>query len=156
MIPAASTNVVSVITALEINRPGMSVMKRNLLLLFCQGHFLALGGKAMFAEDLYATDRGVRVDSADGPIVQPSNGVLNIINDVLARYGGLSPADLRTLIQVSTPWRQARKSPADPRIEPTLLRDWFTRPDENDDPDDDRPDRATMAEAMKFLKGLNH
>jgi hypothetical protein len=35
------------------------------------------------------------------------------------------------------------------------LTDWFRRPDETDDPDDERPNRAEMAEAMRFWRSLN-
>lgn len=143
---APMTSVNSVITAIEINRPGLSETKRNLLLFFCQGHHLALGGEALFPEALYATDRGVGIDDPSEPAVvqPPSNGALNIINGALLRYGDLSPADLRTLVQASTPWQLAMKSTAGQRIEWAWLRDWFTRPDENNDPDDDRPTKAQL------------
>ena len=145
--PPMTANLHSVITAMNINRPGLSVMKRNLLLFFAQGHYLARSGDAMFAEALYATDDGVDLD--DSPqhdaVEQPSSGVLNTINTTLMRYADLSPADLRTLIQASQPWQLARKSSSSPRIEWVWLTDWFTRPEEIDDPDDERPTRTQIA-----------
>ena len=145
---APMTSVTSVITAIDINRPGLSDTKRNLLLFFAQGHYLARGGGALFAEALYATDTGVEVEVDDVAPVdgaeEPSSGALNTINTVLMRYADLSPADLRTLIQASQPWQLARKSSAVPRIEWAWLTDWFTRSEETDDPADDRPTRSQL------------
>ncbi|WIN00366.1 hypothetical protein ACTOB_004066 [Actinoplanes oblitus] len=142
-----TASAISVIKAIEINRPGLSETKRNLLLFFCQGHYLALGGDALFGEALYAVEHGVALDDLSEPDVlePPHSGALNAINGVLQRYADLSPADLRTLIQASAPWQLAMKSVGSPRIELAWLRDWFTRPDETDDPADERPTRKQLA-----------
>jgi uncharacterized phage-associated protein len=141
-----TTTVHAVITAMDLNRPGLSDTKRNLLLFFCQGHYLALGGDPLFPEALYAGERGVDLDDlTDTVLVEPpASGELNIVNGVLARYGNLSPTDLRALVQASAPWQLAMKSTSSPRIEWAWLRDWFSRADENDDPDDDRPTKAQL------------
>jgi uncharacterized phage-associated protein len=142
-----TSSVNSVITAIDINRPGMSITRRNLLLFFAQGHYLALGGDALFAEALYATDDGVELDDlpVSPTIISPSNGALNIINAVLLRYADLSAADLRTLVHAADPWRLAIEAGAGTRIEWAWLRDWFTRPAEVDDPDSGRPTRTQLA-----------
>ncbi len=142
-----TTSITTVIDAIEARRPGLSDTKRNLLLFFCQGHQLAHSGDALFAEALYATDHGV--DLADVP-VGPSGdpltpGQLNTVADALNRYGDLSPADLRTLIQASVPWQLAIKSTLGSRIEWAWLRDWFRRPDETEDLDDSRPTQSRIA-----------
>jgi uncharacterized phage-associated protein len=146
-VAAMTTSAHLVIDAIEARRPGLSDTKRNLLLFFVQGHHLAHSGDALFAEALYATDRGVDIDdtSEDAESTPLGNGALNTVGDVLARYGDLSPADLRTLVQASVPWQLAIKSTLGPRIEWAWLRDWFRRPDETDDPEDDRPTKAMMA-----------
>ncbi|MEU4558477.1 hypothetical protein AB0F72_08805 [Actinoplanes sp. NPDC023936] len=137
----------SVIAAIDVRRPGLSETKRNLLLYFCQGHQLAHSGDALFGEALFATDNGVDLDEpADKDTGEPlSPGQLNTIADALERYGDLSPADLRTLVQASVPWQLAIKSTLGPRIEWAWLRDWFRRPDEVNDPEDDRPTQARVA-----------
>ncbi len=142
-----TTTVNAVIKVMDINRPGLSETKRNLLLFFCQGHHLALGGDALFAEALYATDHGIDVHIATEPDAtdSPSGGALNTIGAVIMRYADLSPADLRTLIHASAPWQLAMKSTAGSRIEWAWLRDWFRRPDETDDPDDSRPTKSQLA-----------
>ncbi len=142
-----TTSVNSVIKAIEINRPGLSDTKRDLLLYFAQGHHLALGGEALFTEALYATDHGVTLDDMPDldAATPPSTAALNTINRVLSRYANLSPTDLRTLIRASTPWQLATKSTASPRVEWAWLRDWFSRPDELDDPTDERPTRTQIA-----------
>lgn len=80
-----------------------------------------------------------------------SAALLGTISDVVIRYSGLSPADLRTLVQAAQPWQLARKAGDDARIERTWLTDWFRRADETDDPDDERPTRAERAEAEAYL-----
>lgn len=139
-----TTSANAVIAALDARRPGLSDTKRNLLLFFCQGHHLAHSGDALFAEALYATDHGVGIDDPEARGEPLSNGQLNTIGDALQRYGDLSPSDLRTLVQASTPWQLAIKSTLGPRIEWAWLRDWFRRADETDDPDDDRPTLAQV------------
>ncbi|BCY08861.1 hypothetical protein [Actinoplanes sp. L3-i22] len=143
-----TTSIHSVIKTIEINRPGLSDTKRNLLLYFCQGHYLALGGDALFAEALFATDRGVDLDDVGvepDALEPPDAGAVNTILGVLTRYADLSPADLRTLVLASAPWKSAMQIPSEPRIEWAWLRDWFTRPDETDDPADERPTRKQLA-----------
>jgi uncharacterized phage-associated protein len=132
-------------TAIDVSRPGLSDTKRHLLLYFCQGHHLGHTGNALFPEAIYATASGIDIDLPDVPeIHEPYSGALNIIGGAVSRYGELSPADLRTLIQASMPWQLAMKNPGEPRIEWAWLRDWFTRPDETDDPDDSRPTRTQL------------
>jgi hypothetical protein len=146
-VPPMTTSANTVINAIEARRPGLSDTKRNLLLFFCQGHQLAHSGDALFADALFATDRGVELDDtgsteAGGPL---SPGQLNTVGDALERYGDLTPSDLRTLVQASVPWQLAIKSTLGPRIEWAWLRDWFRRPDETNDPEDDRPTQAKVA-----------
>jgi uncharacterized phage-associated protein len=136
----------AVTEAIEARRPGLSETKRNLLLFFCQGHQLAHSGDPLFPEALYATDNGVGLDdSGDVPREPLTPGQLNTVRDALTRYADLSPADLRTLVQASTPWQLAIKSTLGPRIEWAWLRDWFRRPDETEDPEDDRPTQSQIA-----------
>jgi uncharacterized phage-associated protein len=142
---AAMTTAASVLTAIDVSRPGLSDTKRHLLLFFCQGHHLGYTANALFPEAIYATASGVDIDLPDVPDIQePNSGALNLIGGVLSRYGELSPADLRTLIQASMPWQLAMKASGEPRIEWAWLRDWFTRPDENDDPADSRPTKTQL------------
>lgn len=144
---AQMTSVNSIIAAIEIRRPGLSDVKTQLLLFFCQGHHLAHCGDALFVEPMYAADRGVAVEDVHGEPASPlrGEGPLNTIGGVLERYGDLSPADLRTLVEASLPWQMAIKSSTSPRIEWAWLRDWFRRPDETNDPDDDRLTDAQVA-----------
>jgi uncharacterized phage-associated protein len=137
---------------IDARRPGLKPGKKQLLLFFCQGHHLAWFDDPLFAEPLYATDRGAAVDIPAGPAEHIAGERLaNTIGYVLDRYSALSPADLRTLVQASEPWRLARKNADELRIEWVWLRDWFRRPDETDDPDDERPNRAERAEAEAYL-----
>lgn len=151
---APMTSVASVITAMAARRPGLSDTKTQLLLFFCQGHHLAHFDNPLFTEPIYATDHGVTVEDVHGGELPPIDGnrPLTTISRALARYGNLSPADLRTLVQASQPWQLAMKSTSSPRIEWAWLRDWFRRPDETDDPDDERATRAEVAEAAAFLR----
>jgi uncharacterized phage-associated protein len=141
--PTVTAN--SAIAAIDARRPGLKLAKKHVLLFFAQGHHMAHFGRPLFGEVIIATDRGVSVAGADGaPSFQPQNeGQLNTIGYVIERYGALSPADLRTLIQASEPWQDASTG----RIVDLLnLRDWFRRDDETDDPDDERPNRAERAQ----------
>ena len=147
--PMTSAN--SVIAAIAARRPGLRPAKQHLLLFFGQGHHLAWAGEPLFSEDLYATDHGVAAGTTDAeaaPIT--SEAQLGTISNVIIRYSGLSPADLRTLVQASRPWQLARAGD-DARIEWAWLTEWFRRPDETDDPDDERPSRAERAEAEAYL-----
>ncbi|WP_246606017.1 hypothetical protein [Paractinoplanes toevensis] len=141
------------IAFIDARRPGLKLGKKQLLLYFAQGHHLARRGDPLFAEPMYATDHGISVDDVPGgPAPQiDSEAIANTIGYVLIRYSALSPADLRTLIQASEPWRLARKNTDEPRIEWMWLTDWFRRPDETDDPDDERPNRAERVEAETHL-----
>lgn len=135
----ASAN--SVIAAINSRRPGLSDTKTQLLLFFCQGHHLARGGDPLFTEQIHATETGLVVDDLpdDPGLPLQHEGPLNVVGYVLSRYGNLSPADLRTLVQAGQPWQLAMKSTSGPRIEWAWLRDWFRRPDETNDPANDRP-----------------
>jgi uncharacterized phage-associated protein len=150
---AAMTSANSVVTAIEARRLGLKPAKLHLLLFFCQGHHLAHTDDPLFAEALYATERGITLDDAPVEPGEPvsSEGQLNTIGYVIDRYGALTHSDLRTLVQASTPWQLAMKSTSSPRIEWAWLRDWFRRPDETDDPDDERPNRAESAEVEAYL-----
>jgi uncharacterized phage-associated protein len=149
-MPATTAN--TVIAAIDARRPGLSDTKRNLLLFFCQGHELAHTGNALFAEPIYATNRGVCIDEPatpgnalfDAPREPLTAGQLNTVGGVLTRYADLSPADLRTLVQASTPWQLAIKSTLGQRIEWAWLQDWFRRPAETDDRADDRPTQQRL------------
>lgn len=144
---APMTAVNSVIAAIDARRPGLSEPKTQLLLFFCQGHHLAHSGDPLFTEPMYATDSGVTVDDVHDEPAAPlrGEGPLNTIGYTISRYGNLSPADLRTLVQASQPWQLATKSTTGPRIEWAWLTDWFRRPAETNDPDDDRPTKVQVA-----------
>lgn len=140
----------SIIAAIDARRPGLKLAKKHSLLFFVQGHHIAHFGSPLFAEPITATDVGVSVPDADGSLAeQPeSEGPLNTIGYVIERYGALSPADLRALIQSSQPWQAATTG----RIDLDALRDWFRRDDETNDPDDERPNRAERAAVAEFLR----
>jgi len=150
---ARMTSASAVIAAIDARRPGLKPAKKHLLLFFAQGHHLAWASEPLFSEDLYTTDRGVTLQDTDLEDASPitSEAQLGTISNVIIRYSGLSPADLRTLVQASQPWQLARKAGDDARIEQAWLTDWFRRPDETDDPDDERPNRAERAEAEAYL-----
>lgn len=134
----------SVIAAIDARRPGLKPAKKHLLLFFAQGHHIAHFGVPLFGEPIVATDRGVTVATEGSPVEQPDGeGPLNTIGYVVERYGSLTPADLRTLVQSSQPWQLAALTGGLVNI--GALRDWFRRDDETDDPDDERPNRAERA-----------
>ncbi len=151
------TTAQAVVAAIDARRPGLTTTKQHLLLFFAQGHHLGWFGRPLFEDPLYATDRGVSAKVRPGTDVPALRGeaALNAVGYTVERYGALSPADLRVLIQASKPWRAARNGDAASWwgvIYPTHLRDWFRRPEETDDPDDERPNHAQMAEAMNFWR----
>jgi uncharacterized phage-associated protein len=139
----------TITAAIDADRPGLSPAKTQLLLFFCQGHHLADLGVPLFIDPLYATATGVLAESDEPPAGLDDESALNTVGYVLERYGNLSPADLRTLIQASGPWRLGRGSGDDARIEWAWLRDWFLRPEEQNDPDDDRPTAAMTAVPLR-------
>ncbi|GAA2511826.1 hypothetical protein [Winogradskya humida] len=147
------TSVASVIAAIDMRRPGLTPAKQRLLLFFVQGHHLGWFDEPLFPEALQATERDVAVEvpTPAAAAAIDSERPLNTIGYVTTRYSALSPSDLRTLVQASTPWQLARKSATGARIDHGWLRDWFRRPDETDDPDDERPNRAEVAEVEAYL-----
>jgi uncharacterized phage-associated protein len=146
---ASSAN--SVIAAIDARRPGLKPAKSHSLLFFIQGHHIAHFGSPLFDEPIAATDRGVYISGADGsPADQPdSEGPLNTIGYVIERYSALSPADLRTLIQSSSPWRVTTPGG---RIDLDALRAWFLRDEETNDLDDERPNRAERARVERLWR----
>jgi uncharacterized phage-associated protein len=148
-----TTSANSVIAAIDIRRPGLKLRKKVLLLFFAQGHHLAFSGEPLFDEPIYATKDSVTVEGLTGePSGQPTaEDALGTITDIVVRYSALSPAELRTLVQASTPWQVASKPGPDSRIDWAHLRDWFNRPEETDDPDDERPSRVERDEASAYL-----
>lgn len=149
-----TTSANSVITAINHRKPGLKPAKQRLLLFFVQGQYLAWKGEPMFGESLIAIDRGVTVEAAVGDDSELPNSMLITITQCVSRYAQLSAAELRLLIQASEPWLNARKLGAGPAINLAELRAWFRRDDETDDPDDERLNRAEMAEAMAFFRTL--
>jgi uncharacterized phage-associated protein len=146
-----STTANSVIAAINDRRPGLKPAKQHLLLFFAQGHHLGRTGQPLFADDLHATDRSVTVNTTGEASPITDEGLLSTVTTAVVRYSSLSPADLRTLVQASTPWQKARSNNGDTRIDPAWLTEWFRRPDETDDPDDERPNSAERAEAEAYL-----
>lgn len=144
----------SVIAAIAVRRPGMTFNKLQLLLFFAQGHHLAWHGRPLFGEPMYATEQTIAVEdtSATGSAALEGEGPLNVVGYAVERYGAMSPADLRALIQASQPWQAATRTGGAARIDWADLRGWFLRAEETNDPDDERPNRAEMAEAMSFLR----
>jgi uncharacterized phage-associated protein len=150
-----TTSANSVIAAIDARRPGLKLAKTYSLLFFVQGHHIAHFGRPLFDDPITATDRGVSVSDADadGAAEQPdSEGPLNTIGYVIERYSALSPADLRTLIQASQPWQAATTPGGGGRIDLDILRDWFRRDDETNNPDDERPNRAERAQTEGLWK----
>jgi hypothetical protein len=145
-----TTSAHSVITAIDLERPGLSTTKRQLLLFFVQGHHLADHGEPAFIEPMYATSDGVLVEPDSEPVdAAVGEATLGAVAYVLHRYGNLSPADLRTLVQASTAWQLGRRVGEETRIERPWLADWFLRRDEQNDPDDDRPTADMVAAFME-------
>lgn len=68
---------------------------------------------------MHATDRGITLGDTITEDAAPigSERRLKTIGYVVTRYGVLSLADLRTLVQASTPWQLGMKSTSSPRIE---------------------------------------
>ncbi|GAA0529180.1 hypothetical protein GCM10010172_07280 [Paractinoplanes ferrugineus] len=133
----------AVIAAIDARRPGLKLGKQHLLLFFAQGHHIAHFGTPLFSEPIFADDHGVFVAHVAAPAAQPDGeGPLNTIGYVVERYGSLSPADLRAVIQASQPWQAARGGVVDL----DELAAWFRRDDETDDPDDERPNRVERAQ----------
>lgn len=142
----------SVTAALQTERPGLTPAKTQLLLFFCQGHHLADLDTPLYVEPTYAAGNGVTVENAEpGDLLD--EGGLNTVGYVLSRYGSLSPADLRTLIQASAPWQMACRNSSEPRIEWAWLRDWFRRAEERNDSDDDRPTADLIAAFKAYRQG---
>lgn len=146
------TTAASVIRAIESRRPGLKPGKQQLLLFFCQGHHVGHANQPLFDEAIYATTEATATVYTDTPHAPPitTELELNTIGYVIERYGALSPADLRTLIRASLPWEMATKAATTTRIDLSLLRDWFLRDDETDDPDDERPNRAERDEVNTY------
>lgn len=154
-VAAMTTSANSVIAAIDIERPGLRPGKKLLLLFFAQGHHLADHDKPLFSERLYATDRTVGIDGWPfaGPAAPPTDPAhLDAIGYAVERYSLLKPADLRALIQVSSAWQNARRLDGGD-IDLGDLRDWFTRTEETDDPDDERPNSADALAAAAMWAG---
>lgn len=139
-----TTSANSVIAAIDQRRPNQSDDRKHLLLFFCQGHHLALTGNPMFAEPMYATPSGVRVEIDDAARIEPiTNRQFGTLGYVVRRYAGMDNADLQSLVQVSSAWQLARRVPDETRIEWMWLTDWFNRPSE-------RAGKPTAEEAADF------
>ncbi|WP_170167331.1 Panacea domain-containing protein [Actinoplanes xinjiangensis] len=118
----------AITAALHLRRTGLGAGKTHSLLFFCQGHHLADLGEPLFAEPIWAVAGGAHVDELDDSDTEPPTGeLLATVDRVMARYGGLSAGELRTLIWASDPWQLAASRPDDPRIEWMWLQDWFGR-----------------------------
>lgn len=118
----------TVAAALHARRTGLGPSKLNSLLYFCQGHHLADLGEPLFAEPLFAVANGAVVETFTSDATERLAGEqLSTVGAVIARYGNLSPGDLRTLVWNGDPWKLAAARPEDPRIEWMWLQDWFTR-----------------------------
>jgi hypothetical protein len=152
-VPLASVlTVASQNKALEVWPSGVLTKRGKarlrLLLFFVQGHHLAHFSKPLFTEPLYATQDGVGVDLPEPAGEHPSNGQWNSIDFTFSRYGEMDMADLRSLVRISSAWRSAYGDSADgggSEINLVLLREWFTRDEEVDDPLNSRPGASLMA-----------
>jgi len=147
-----TTSAATVIGAINERQPDLPPARQHLLLFFCQGHHLADTGAPLFAEPMYATLAGAHVDleshDAEPDTTTIGNRQLGTVGYVLHRYGGLSLADLSTLVVASSAWQLARQSGDDARIEWLWLTDWFRRPAEIEG----KPTAADSAEVAAFRK----
>lgn len=128
-----TTSADTVIDAINDRQPGLSPARQHLMLFFCQGHHLADTGAPLFAEPIYAVLAGAHIDlevDAEPDTTAISNRQLGTVGYVLHRYGGMSLADLSTLVVASSAWQLARQAGDDARIEWMWLTDWFRRPAE--------------------------
>jgi len=151
MSTSVAASPASVRAAIDARRPGLKPAKQDALMFFAQGHHLAHFGVPLFSGPIVVTGRGAYVPDADlSGVDLADEGQLNTIGYVVERYGSLAPTDLRTLIKASRPHRTRRHSESVSHIE---LRAWFSRDDEIDDPDDERPGRAERAQFAQLWKG---
>ncbi|WP_052720203.1 hypothetical protein [Actinoplanes rectilineatus] len=128
-------------------RPGRPEVRLCAVLFFAQGHHLARCGQPLFAEAIVRTAGGVHVDlpgTDEYDTALLTEGHAGSAGDAAERYGRMTVTDLRTVLQSSAPWQ--RTAVGDP-IDLDVLRDWFRRAAETDDPDDDRPNSAECAAA---------
>jgi uncharacterized phage-associated protein len=150
---AVTTSAHAITAALHLRRTGLGASKAQNLLFFCQGHHLADLDEPLFNEPIWAVAGGVHVDdmTADGDDGALSGELLATVDRVIARYGDLGAAELRTLIWASEPWKLAAARPDDPRVEWMWLQDWFRllAADPDDTPLLSRDQLAALAERAR-------
>jgi hypothetical protein len=128
------------------HRPGRQPAALMQLLFLMQGHHLAHSGTPLFLEPLYAVEGGVSMEDLPEPAGDYlPRGQAGTVAYILNRYGNLELPDLRILVRASDVWKVAHADPDASEIDHGLLRQWFTRDDEQDDPEDERPGRAALA-----------
>lgn len=111
---------------------GMSNMKLQKLLYYCQGFHLAMTGKRLFSEDIYAWLHGPVVPEVWHEYNQYGANVIpypqgvdfskidakekSIIDDVYSLYGQYSAWGLRNMTHDESPWKETpRDCPIDDR-----------------------------------------
>jgi uncharacterized phage-associated protein len=126
--------------ARELQRRTLGVTGRRLdyLLYYCQGHYAAGTGRALFAEPITVTDAGPTVNSSGTGEHTLGNDELITVEYVLSRYGGSTTHDLRLLTQAETPWHEAVAAGATEIPLDALIR-YFREDGAADDPGDDIP-----------------
>jgi uncharacterized phage-associated protein len=154
--PAMTVSAHDVAAALRERIPGLPTLKLHKLLYYAQAHHLAATGEPMFGEPVVAWDKGPVVDALwrserdhepAPPARELSDGHLNIVDYVIARYGSLSGADLMHLTHGEDPWKRAdqgRSAGGHARIRNEWMREYFL--DEPHDEDEVWFTREKIAE----------
>lgn len=121
---------------------GISHLKLQKILYFAQAGYLALYGKKLFEDDIYAWDLGPVVrsvytifkDYKSRPIIKPTNGnykdsingqdMEDFLEEIWQIFGKFSASKLVDLTHSHAPWRDAHKK-KDCKITTDVLRQYY-------------------------------
>lgn len=136
--PVHVLDVAAYILANHTRNTPVLAWKMHKLIYYCQVYQLRAEGIPLFNEKIMATSKGVVInelcplhknqlyvgDSSQGNLNHLSLRQIDIIGEVMKKYGSTSFEELDALIQSESPWKQARNQTNDPKV-PVEITNWI-------------------------------
>lgn len=137
--PVSVLDVAAYILANHSKNTPILAWKMHRLAYFCQAQQLINEGVPMFYEKIMATHRGIVIkelcplhrnqwyigDGSKGNLNHLSLRQIDAIGEVMQKYGENATEELDELIQLASPWKEARKGASNPNVAAEITLDML-------------------------------
>ncbi|CCB85080.1 putative uncharacterized protein [Parachlamydia acanthamoebae UV-7] len=133
--PVSALDIAAYILANHTRNTPIAAWKMHILVYYCQVYQLISEGIPFFNEKIMATQKGIMIhelcalhynqlyigDSSKGNLNHLSLKQIDIIGEVMKKYGNKTLEELGQLIQLEAPWKKARQETTDLRVSVEII-----------------------------------